>query len=263
MRQDGTFRASDYASGFASNIYAGRNSPDLCGLVGMQPRAAYIMLPLQAGDQIDVDLAGGTHPNGDETASNDGWAAISGTSAAAPQLAGVAALIRQACPRLTPAEVRSIMRSTARDVTTGTSGTGTTATTGVDVATGTGLVDAARAVLVAKIRCLGPIGPIIPIEPIGPAPIRPVPVQPIFPIQPIRPIEPIGPAPIKPIEPIGPIPIQPIRPIGPVILPGPEAPQAGGPAPEQATGAGGGQLSADDVAALEEMIRNSEGDLDL
>ena len=40
--------------------------------------------------QIDVGNAGGTHPNGDETANNDGWAAFSGTSAAAPQLAGVA-----------------------------------------------------------------------------------------------------------------------------------------------------------------------------
>jgi subtilisin family serine protease len=268
MRQNGSFRASDYASGFPSNIYPGRNSPDLCGLVGMQPRAAYIMLPLQAGDQIDVDLAGGTHPSGDETATNDGWAAISGTSAAAPQLAGVAALIRQACPRLTPAEVRSIMRSTARDVTTGTNATGFTAGPGVDVATGAGLVDAARAVLIAKIRCLGPIGPIRPIEPIGPAPIRPV--QPILPVQPITPIEPIGPAPIRPVQPVVPIqpilpvqPIVPIQPIGPEI-PGPDRPQPGaGMAEPQAGQLGAGQLSADDVAALEDMIRNQEGDLDI
>lgn len=251
MRQDGTFQASDYASGFSSNIYAGRNSPDVCGLVGMRPRAAYIMLPLEAGDQIDVSVAGGTHPNGDETATNDGWAAISGTSAAAPQLAGVAALIRQACPRLTPAQVRSIMRSTARDVTTGTSATGTTAGPGVDVATGAGLVDAARAVLTAKVRCLGPIGPIRPIRPIGPAPIRP-----------IEPIRPIGPVPIQPIEPIQ--PIQPIRPIGPVILPSPVVGQGGEELPDQASGPEtSGQLSADDVTALEEIIRTSEGDLDL
>ena len=84
MDAAGALRASDYASGFASNVYPGRNVPDLCGLVGMRPRAAYIMLPLQEGCEIDVDLAGGTHPNGDETPNNDGWAAISGTSAAAP-----------------------------------------------------------------------------------------------------------------------------------------------------------------------------------
>src|SRR6185295_9743336 len=89
MNKDESLRASDYASGFASKIYANRNCPDLCGLVGMKPKAAYIMLPLEPGDEIDVGNAGSTHPNGDETANNDGWAAFSGTSAAAPQLAGV------------------------------------------------------------------------------------------------------------------------------------------------------------------------------
>lgn len=63
----------------------GRKVPDLCGLVGMRPRAAYIMLPVQPMDEIDQDLAaGGPYPNGDQTRSDDGWAAISGTSAAAP-----------------------------------------------------------------------------------------------------------------------------------------------------------------------------------
>ncbi len=68
MNPNGTFTASNYASGFASVIYPGRNVPDVCGLVGMLPRAAYIMLPLQPGDQIDVDLAtSGAWPNGDNT----------------------------------------------------------------------------------------------------------------------------------------------------------------------------------------------------
>ena len=130
MDHNGAMRASNYASGFVSNIYPGRQSPDVCGLVGMLPRAAYIMLPLPAGCQIDVQLAGGTHPNADETLSNDGWAAISGTSAAAPQLAGVAALIKQACPKLSPADVRNIMKATARDVTVGTSNPNTPASPG-------------------------------------------------------------------------------------------------------------------------------------
>src|SRR5439155_1528860 len=50
--QDGSSQASDYASAFQSKIYSGRNVPDFCGLVGLLPRAAYIMLPLtpmQAG----------------------------------------------------------------------------------------------------------------------------------------------------------------------------------------------------------------------
>ncbi|MDQ3608841.1 MAG: S8 family serine peptidase, partial [Actinomycetota bacterium] len=84
MEADGATQASTYASGFASNIYAGRNTPDLSGLVGMSPGAKYIMLPLQPDDDIDRGGAGGSHPSGDETAPDDGWAAISGTSAAAP-----------------------------------------------------------------------------------------------------------------------------------------------------------------------------------
>ncbi|MGH3995597.1 MAG: S8 family serine peptidase, partial [Pseudonocardiaceae bacterium] len=145
MESNGNMRASNYSSGFASSIYPGRNVPDVSGLVGMLPRAAYIMLPLQPGDDIDTGMAGGTHPNGDETAANDGWAAISGTSAAAPQLAGVCALVKQACPKLTPAQVRSILKSTARDVTTGTCNPatgGNPAIVGPDLATGHGLADA-------------------------------------------------------------------------------------------------------------------------
>ena len=49
-------------SGFASNIYAGRNVPDVTGLVGMRPRAAYIMLPLPERCAIDVDLASAGRP---------------------------------------------------------------------------------------------------------------------------------------------------------------------------------------------------------
>ena len=272
IEPDGSLRASDYASGFASPIYSGRNAPDVCGLVGMRPRAAYIMLPLQPGCDIDMGSAGGTHPNGDETAANDGWAAISGTSAAAPQLAGAAALIKQACPRLTPADVRDILMRTATDVTTGNcnpASSGAAAAVGPDLATGSGLVNASAAVLLAKVRCLGPIRPPIrPIEPIQPVrpvepvqpiqPIQPVqpvqsvqPIEPIRPVEPIRPIEPVRPVePIRPIQPITPItPVTPVRPIEPVtpIGPTPASDEAG--AREQGVG-----ITEEDVKALEEMI---------
>jgi len=46
IRQDGTLRASDYTSGFDSNVYPGRRVPDLSGLVGMLPGAQLIMLPI-------------------------------------------------------------------------------------------------------------------------------------------------------------------------------------------------------------------------
>jgi Subtilase family len=261
MKPDGTFTASDYASGFISNVYPNRRCPDLCGLVGMQPKAIYIMFPLQPGDDIDTGNSGGTHPNGDETANDDGWAAFSGTSAAAPQLAGASALVKQACSHLTPAQVRSVLTSTARDVTTGHCNpsnnppAGFPATVGPDTATGHGLVDAEKAALLAKVRCLGPVGPgpigpgpigpgpvgpgpvgpgpvgpgPIGPGPIGPGPVGPGPVGPgpvggglaernVFPIQPIQPIRPVRPIrPIGPIGPIGPIvPIRPIRPIEPI-----------------------------------------------
>jgi len=270
---NGGLRASDYASGFASPIYPGRNAPDLCGLVGMKPRAAYIMLPLQPGSDIDVQLAtGGAYPASDETATNDGWAAISGTSAAAPQLAGTAALIKQACPTLGPAAVRDILMRTAIDVTVGncnTSSSGAAAGPGTDLATGTGLVDANAAVLVAKVRCLGPIrpitvtpvrppiSPILPVTPVVPVqppvtpirppvtPIRP-PVTPVLPVAPVRPpVTPVRP-PVTPVLPVR--PVQPIEPIGPV------------PANDMASlGQDGGvpvdgPLSQEDVQALEDMV---------
>jgi subtilisin family serine protease len=165
--QAGALRASDYASGFDSEIYPGRRVPDVSGLVGLLPQAELIMLPVPPGCAIDRDLAGGTYPEGDETAPDDGWAVFSGTSAATPQVAGVCALLKQACPRLGPAEVRELLMTTARDVTAGTNhpNFGHTAVPGPDTATGAGLVDAQKAVLLAKLRCSttaagsGPLGP--------------------------------------------------------------------------------------------------------
>ncbi len=276
MNVDESLRASNYASGFISNIYPNRRCPDLSGLVGMQPNAIYIMLPVEPGDQIDVGNSGGTHPNRDETTNNDGWGAFSGTSAAAPQLAGAAALVKRACPQLTPKQVRSVLMSTARDVTAGnsnqvqgTSGAaGHAAGPGPDNATGNGLVDAHKAAMVAKLQCLAPIGP--PITPIT-GPITPItgPITPITgPITPITgPITPItGPVgPVGPIGPIQPIPIQPIKPIAPIVNPGPAQPASQAQSFEGQEWQGGtgrpsapGQLSSEIVDSLTEMVINNE-----
>lgn len=279
MNQDESLRASDYASGFISNIYPNRRVPDLCGLVGMRPNAMYIMLPVESQDAIDVGNSGGTHPNGDETTNKDGWAAFSGTSAAAPQLAGAAALIKQACKKLTPAQIKDILRKTARDVTAGNcfnqAGMNHPATVGPDNATGDGLVDAHKAVMLAKVRCLGPIiiGPPItilpPIQP--PITVRPPitvgpPIGPLPP-QPIRP--PIQPQPIRP--PIQPQPIQPPRPIAPIVNPGPviglsESSESGEmtqtPAQNETTEPNTSQLSETDVSALEDLIINSDFEIE-
>ena len=160
MQPDGSLMASDYASGFASGVYPGRNCPDVSGLVGMQPSAAYIMLPVEPGDAIDLGSSGGAHPAKDETANNDGWAAFSGTSAAAPQLAGICALMKQANAGLTPVQARNILKRTATDVTVGSGNpnTGGIAGIGYDLATGAGLADAHRATMLARLQ-----GVVVPI----------------------------------------------------------------------------------------------------
>jgi subtilisin family serine protease len=239
MEPDGTMRASDYASGFISNIYPNRRVPDLSGLVGLPPRAAYIMLPVEPGDDIDTRLAtGGSHPNADETANNDGWAAFSGTSAAAPQLAGAAALIKQACPRLTPAAVKDVLMLSARDVTQGNCSPSTganPATVGPDTATGNGLVDAQKAVLMAKIRCIR-VGVITPITPRPPITVTNPPITPITPRPPIVPPRP-------PISPINPSP----------------QPQDSMAEPAEQSGV---PLTQEDIQTLEDMVIRSGLNLD-
>ncbi|SAL64606.1 S8 family serine peptidase [Caballeronia humi] len=146
--KSGAMRASDYASAFTSLIYSGRNVPDVCGLVGLLPHANYLALPIPPGCEIDRD---GASYDGTEAA--DGWGVFSGTSAAAPQLAGLCALLLQASPGLKPSDIKAILRRTARDVTTGHAnpssdprGVGISAGVGLDGATGSGLVDAWAAV---------------------------------------------------------------------------------------------------------------------
>jgi serine protease AprX len=151
---DFKLEASDYASSFDSVIYPGRHVPDVRGLVGMKPRAIYIMLPVQPGDDIDQGLAGAPFPDKHETAPGDGWAVISGTTAASPQIAGVCALLKQVQPGLSPALIKNILRAFARDVKVGTSNTvygqSQPAGEGHDGATGAGLVDAAVAYELAR-----------------------------------------------------------------------------------------------------------------
>jgi subtilisin family serine protease len=146
-------QASNYASAFQSKIYPGRFVPDMCGLVGMLPHASYIALPVPPGSEIDRETS---QPDdglpGDGTGPDDGWGVFSGTSAAAPQLAGVCALLLERNSRLTPSEVKSILRRSARSVTKGSAnpassddGVGETASLGDTGATGAGLVDAMAA----------------------------------------------------------------------------------------------------------------------
>lgn len=152
-------QASDYASAFQSAIYPGRSVPDLAGLVGLQATAgAYIMLPLEPGCTIDQGAA--SNPTfKDGTKPDDGWCVISGTSAAAPQLAGVCALLKQKDPGLTPDDIKAVLERTAVDVAKGQANAianpvkvgnqvkhvAIKAKGGPDGATGHGLVDALAA----------------------------------------------------------------------------------------------------------------------
>jgi hypothetical protein len=148
---DGSMRASDYASAFTSKIYSGRHVPDVCGLVGMLPHGDYIMLPVPPGASIDRACA-----LYDTTGAEDGWAVFSGTSASAPQIAAVCALLLQKNPYLTPADIKAILMRTAKDVLEGSAsagsdpaGEGLRAGPGADGATGAGLIDAHAAWLQA------------------------------------------------------------------------------------------------------------------
>lgn len=128
--EDLALAATSYASGFESSWFPGRRVPDVSGLCGEAPKADLIVLPVPA--QAELNL-------------KQGWGAFSGTSAAAPMVAGVCALLLEAEPGLTPGDIKHILQYTATDVVEGSNAMGDTAGPGPDLATGFGLVNAQRA----------------------------------------------------------------------------------------------------------------------
>jgi subtilisin family serine protease len=155
------WEASSYASSGHSALYSSvtgpRKVPDVCGIVGQAPTGVLIALPTEPSSKADKSLAGGNFPNGDETASNDGWIVGSGTSSAAPMVAGVAALLiqkyRSEGVNFTPELIKFMLGSTARDITSGTSTCGRDASGGYDNATGHGLVNAEAAIAKKPPNC--------------------------------------------------------------------------------------------------------------
>jgi subtilisin family serine protease len=178
--------ASNYASSGYSEYY-NREFPDVCGITGTRvmnitfqegsvfcdPPLGHITIPTQpfnSGDQyfasgtcdsngvllpdgVDEDEAQQTeYTSPDGTLDNDGWVVASGTSSAAPMVAGVAALLLEKGPNLTPYSLKSILQATAKDIISGTTASGDTSTSGYDRATGYGLVDAYGAIHISRIN---------------------------------------------------------------------------------------------------------------
>jgi subtilisin family serine protease len=104
------------------------------------------MLPVPAGSDHDEEF--GVF---DGTTKQDGWARFSGTSAAAPQVAAVCALMLEKNPGLSPQQLKSLLKASATDVQHGEAAgvdgdRGLAAGAGRDRATGAGLVNAKAAV---------------------------------------------------------------------------------------------------------------------
>lgn len=155
LKADLATRASNYTSGYFSPWFGGVTVPTVSGLVGLLPRAQYLMLPVPPGCMIDVDESKPALPHDpgqDGTTANDGWALFSGTSAAAPQLAGAAALLLGAKPALKPHQVIEALTKTALDITSGRCHPrfNNLAGTGPDKATGAGLVNVSAALKFAE-----------------------------------------------------------------------------------------------------------------
>ncbi len=152
VEHDGGLKASSYASSFRSKLFPGRHVPDVCGIVGewspSRPLKGHIMLPVPN----DSELEGENMPGSQR---RKGWGIFSGTSAAAPQIAGVAAVLLSVNANLTPNQVKSVLSDTTMDVTRGESGLGDPAGIGYDDATGAGFINAFQACLRAESLATG------------------------------------------------------------------------------------------------------------
>jgi hypothetical protein len=118
------------SASFISEDYSGRCVPDVVGIYGPDicyPRPSYRYLGsvgCLVKKEINLDAY---------------YRYASQTSGAAPQIAGIVALLKQRDPSLKQTQVRSILENAAWDIQSGESGDGDPAARGYDLATGYGL----------------------------------------------------------------------------------------------------------------------------
>jgi len=87
---------------------------------------------------------------GTEDHDKDGYPNISGTSAAAPHVAGVVALLLEANPSLQPIDIKNILQQTAVDILQRNNTDKTSIGSGYDLDSGFGLINAEAAIALAK-----------------------------------------------------------------------------------------------------------------
>jgi serine protease AprX len=112
---DGHFEPSDVSSKFKSHIFPGREVPDVCGLVGNRPHGRLLLVPVPPRATLARRASFSTIAAGESTRTRaPGWAMFSGTSAATAMVTGTIALMLQARPELTPAQIKEMIMSAAQ-----------------------------------------------------------------------------------------------------------------------------------------------------
>lgn len=99
---DHRFYPSDLSSRFESSIFPKRRVPDICGLAGNLPHGRLLLVPIPPDSKL-------ARRQSARLRKNEGWAMLSGTSAATAMVSGAAALLLQQDSSLTPAQVRAVL----------------------------------------------------------------------------------------------------------------------------------------------------------